>query len=195
MSLDGFIAGPNDSPDNGLGDGGERLHQWVYGLKAWREPHGMTGGKEGPDSDVMAESIEGVGATIMGRRMFDFAEEPWGINPPFHNDVFVVTHRPREPLLKEGGTTFHFVSSIEEALKQAEGAAGNQHISVAGGASIIQQLLTLGLLDELQVHIAPVLLGGGRPLFNGMGKTIELKPARVVASDTVTHIKYQPAKK
>lgn len=190
MSLDGYIAGPNDKVGNGLGDGGERLHEWVYGLKAWREPHGMKGGEEGPDSEVIAEVLEDSGATIVGRRMFDLAEE-WGDNPPFHHDVFVVTHRPRETYSKEGGTTFYFVDSIESAVKQATKSAGGKSVYVGGGASIIQQVIKAGLADELQIHVAPVLLGAGRPLFNGMDEKIELEPTRVISSPKVTHLKYK----
>jgi dihydrofolate reductase len=190
MSLDGYIAGPNDKPGNGLGDGGERLHEWVYGLRTWRQPHGMKGGEEGPDADVIAEVLADGGATIVGRRMFDLAEE-WGDNPPFHHDVFVVTHRPRQTLAKDGGTTFYFVDSIEGAINAATKSAGGKSVYVGGGASIIQQLIKAGMVDELQIHVAPVLLGGGRPLFNDVGEKIELEPTRVISSPKVTHIKYK----
>lgn len=107
MSLDGFITGPNDDIENGLGEGGERLHQWMYDLESWREPHGMSGGVKNRDSEILDESFKAAGAFVMGRRMFDVSEGPWGDNPPFHGPVFVVTHNARERLVKEGGTTVH----------------------------------------------------------------------------------------
>lgn len=133
MSVDGFITGPNDGLEK-MGEGGERLHQWVYGLESWREPHGMSGGEANRDSEVIEESFKSSGAFVMGRRMFDVGEEPWGENPPFHGPVFVVTHNAREKLVKEGGTTFTFVTDgIESAVKQAKAAAGDKNVSVAGG--------------------------------------------------------------
>src|SRR6266516_3085840 len=137
VSLDGFIAGPDDGVDNPLGDGGERLHEWVFPLKSWREPHGQEGGETGPDDEVFAESIANTGAVVMGRRMFDHGERPWGDEPPFHCPVFVLTHRAKDPLVKKGGTTFSFVSDgIESALAQARDAAGDKDVAVAGGQAI-----------------------------------------------------------
>lgn len=151
MSLDGFITGPNDSVEATLGEGGDRLHQWVYDLASWRRPHGLEGGRTGADDDLMNEAVERTGAVVMGRRMYDHAEEPWGDDPPFHNPVFVVTHRPRDPLVKEGGTTFTFVTDgIERALEEAEAAAGGKDVSIAGGANAIQQYLKAGHIDEMQ---------------------------------------------
>lgn len=194
ISLDNFMAGPNDGPDNPMGDGGERLHQWVYGLESWRKPHGLDGGKVNRDSEIIDEATANVGAVIMGRRMFNQGEVPWGENPPFHVPVFVVTHHAREPLVRDGGTTFYFVTDgLESALEQARAAAGDKDVSVAGGGQIVTQLLQAGQLDEIEVHIAPVLLGGGVRLFNLMDNgRIELECVRVVDSDAVTHIKYQP---
>lgn len=196
MSLDGYIAGPNDGIDLPLGRGGERLHQWVYDLASWRERHGIAGGKTGTDSDVVEESVRKAGAVLMGRRMFDLGVGPWGDNPPFHMPVFVVTHKPRETIVNEGGTTFTFVTDgIESALAQARAAAGDKDVSVAGGAAIIQQLLSAGLLDEIQIHVVPVLLGDGRRLFepNSVGQ-IELQPVRVIPSAAVTHLTYSVVK-
>src|SRR4051812_9070616 len=193
VSLDGYIAGPNDVPGNGLGDGGERLHEWVYGLEGWREPHGMSGGENNQDSEMMKEARAAVGALVRGGGMFDLAEEPWGDNPPFHADVFVVTHRPRETLVKEGGTRFLFVGGIEDAVSQAKTAAGEKDVAVSGGANIIQQLIKAGLIDELQLHVVPMFLGGGRPLFAEMGQ-IEFEPVRVVGSPKVTHLRYRLVK-
>lgn len=192
VSLDGFVTGPNDGIGNGLGDGGERLHEWVFGLKSWREPHGLEGGETNADDVVMAEAVADAGAYVMGRRMFDIAEEPWGDEPPFHGPVFVVTHRPRDPLEKQGGTTFHFVTEgIEAAHDQARSAAGDKDVSVAGGASVIQQSLTAGLLDVIQIHLVPVFLGTGVRLFEGMDPDLKLALDRVVDSPAVTHLRYR----
>lgn len=193
MSLDGYIAGPDDGVGNGLGDGGERLHEWGTGLRSWREAHGYEGGEEGIDSDVMAEAFADSGAIIIGRRMFDIAEEPWGDEPPFHMPVFVVTHRPREPLAKDGGTTFHFVTDgIEATLEQAREAAGDKDVAIGGGANVIQQYLAAGLVDEFQLHIVPVLMGGGVPLFEGLGRR-EFEKTRELASPAVTHMRFSAA--
>lgn len=195
MSLDGFIAGPNDSPEEGLGEGGERLHDWAVDLESFKRYHGDQGGEENRDSEILDESFRDAGAFVMGRRMFDFAEDAWGSNPPFHHDVFVVTHRPHPPIEKEGGTTFTFVTEgIEHAFERAREAAGEQNVSVAGGADVIRQGLKLGLLDELQIHVVPFLLGGGRPLFEGGLGGIELEIDRVVDSPAVTHVRYRVQK-
>jgi dihydrofolate reductase len=194
MSLDGFVAGPNDSPDVPLGEGGERLHEWVYGLASWREPHGLEGGETGRDSEVLDEAMRDNGAIVLGRRMFDNAQG-WGDNPPFHVPVFVLTHEAREPLAKEGGTTFTFVTDgIESALEQARAAAGDKNVSIAGGANTIQQYLGAGLVDELQVHVVPLLLGGGVRLFDGPGTDIELEATRVIDSPAVTHLRFRVVK-
>lgn len=196
ISLDGFITGPNDGLELGLGEGGERLHQWMYDLASWREPHGLEGGKTNRDAEILEEAFKNIGATIMGRRMFDIAEKPWGDNPPFHMPVFVVTHRAKETLTKEGGTTFTFITGgIESALQQAKAAAGNKDVSVAGGANIIQQYLSAGLLDEIQIHLVPVLLGAGRRLFDQIGtEQIELEGTRVIESPDVMHLKFRVVK-
>lgn len=196
MSLDGFIAGPNDGPENPLGEGGERLHQWLYDLASWRERHGIAGGKTNIDAEVLDESFRNTGAVVMGRRMFDVGEGPWGDNPPFHMPVFVVTHDAREELVKEGGTTFSFVTDgIESALQQAKAAAGDKDVSVAGGANIIQQYLSAGLLDEIQIHLVPVLLGEGRRLFDHLGTDqMELELTRLIESPGVTHLRFRVAK-
>jgi dihydrofolate reductase len=190
VSLDGFVTGPNDSVESGLGEGGERLHEWMYELASWRERHGREGGETGPDSDILDEAFRNTGAFVMGRRMFDHAEGPWGDDPPFHAPVFVLTHRDREPLVKEGGTTFTFVTDgVESAVEQARAAAGEKDVSVAGGASAIQQCLGADLLDELQVHLVPVLLGEGVRLFDQLDD-IELEVTRVIESPGVTHLRF-----
>jgi len=191
-SLDGFIAGPNDGPELPLGEGGERLHEWVFGLASWRERHGLEGGTTGRDDEVLEEAFKTVGAVVLGKRMFDNARA-WGDEPPFHMPVFVLTHETREPLVKEGGTTFTFVTDgIESALEQARAAAGDKDISVAGGANVIQQYLRAGLIDEMQIHLAPMLLGDGIRLFDGLdGEQIELEATRVIESPGVTHLKFR----
>jgi dihydrofolate reductase len=188
MSVDGFIAGPNDGPELGLGEGGERLHEWVYGLKSWREPHGLEGGEENEDSAILDESVTRSGAVILGRRMFDNAKG-WGDEPPFHKPVFVLTHEAREPVQKVGGTTFTFVEGIENALEQASTASGARDVAVAGGANTIQQFLAAGLVDEMRVHIAPLLLGGGIRLF-GDGEPRDVVGLEASASPAVAHLRF-----
>jgi len=176
MSLDGFIAGPNQSLEDPLGEGGERLHEWVFATASWRASHGGRGGDTGVDDEVVQEGLRNIGATVMGRRMFSGGEGPWeedpnadawwGDEPPFHHPVFVLTHHEREPVTKEGGTTFTFVTDgIESALEQARAAAGGQDVRLGGGANVVQQYLKAGLLDELHIHLVPMLLGDGARLF------------------------------
>lgn len=204
MSLDGFVAGPNDSVENPLGDGGRRLHQWIYGLDSWQERQGADGGDRNRDAEIVDESFRNVGATIMGRRMFSNGEGPWGDrpfeghwgeNPPYHMPVFVLTHHAREPLAMDGGTTFTFVTDgIDSALEQAKAVAGDKDVALAGGAEIIRQYLSAGLVDELQLHISPVLLGSGIRLFDQVStEHIELDPIRVIRSPAVTDVKYRVA--
>jgi dihydrofolate reductase len=184
MSLDGFIARSNDDVDP--------LHEWLYGLTGFREPHGMEGGTTDPDSEVIDEAMNRSGAVILGRRMYELAEG-WGDNPPFHKPVFVLTHQPREPLVKEGGTTFTFVTDgAESALAQARAVAGDRDISIGGGANTVQQYLDAGLVDEMQIHIVPVLLGAGIRLFEGIGpELVKLETTRVIESPAVTHLRFR----
>ena len=202
VSLDGFVAGPNQTLEDPLGKGGEGLHEWVFRLKSWRDAHGMEGGEAGPDDDVVAEAVERAGATIMGRRMFSSGTGPWeddpkangwwGDEPPFHHPVFVLTHHPREPLELKG-TTFTFVTDgIQAAVEQARAAAGAKDVHVAGGANVIQQYLGAGLLDELELHVVPLLLGGGVRLLDQVGDApIGLELDRVAGSPHVTHLRYR----
>jgi dihydrofolate reductase len=198
VSLDGYVAGPDQTQEEPLGKGGEGLHEWALATEAWNKGHGRSGGERNADSEVVAKLTAGVGAYIMGRKMFGPSGEWdeswtgwWGDEPPFHVPVYVLTHHSREPLEMQGGTTFHFVTDgIESALDQARAAAGDGHVSIAGGATAIQQYLAAGLLDELQLHIVPVLLGGGERLLDNAGDPT-LEPVEVVASPTVTHIKYR----
>lgn len=197
VSLDGFIAGPRAGVGNPLGDGGDRLHEWLYGLAGWRAPHGLEDGVHGPDSDLLTETFARTGAHVMGRRMFDEAEEPWGDEPPFHGPVFVLTHEHRDPLVKEGGTAFHFVTDgVEEALRQAADAALGKDVAVAGGADVIRQFLDAELLDELQLHLVPVLFGGGTRLFDDAATPLprELEIGGVIASPHVTHLRLRPVR-
>jgi dihydrofolate reductase len=190
-SLDGFVAGPNDSLELPLGEGGEKLHEWVYGLASWREPHGLEGGETGRDSDVLEEAMGNLGAFVIGRRMFDLAQG-WGEEPPFHAPVFVLTHEARDPLGKKGGTTFTFVNDgIESALGQAQAAAGGKDVGIWGGANTIQQYLSARLVDEFQIHVAPLLLGGGVRLFDQAPADLELETTRVLESPRVTHLKFR----
>jgi dihydrofolate reductase len=196
MSLDGFIAGPNAGVGNPLGDGGARIQQWMFDLASFREIQGLTGGQTNKDDEELRERFAPTGAVVMGRRMFDEGEEPWGDNPPFHMPVFVLTHEARETLVKEGGTTFTFVTDgIESALEQAKTAAGDKNVNIAGGADTVQQFIRAGLLDELEIHLAPVLFGEGIRLFDQMGpEHVELENIRVVASPRVTHLRYRVVK-
>jgi len=205
VSLDGFVAGPNPSLEHPLGEGGEQLHEWALGTKAWRERHGLSGGDTGPDSDLAEESLHDVGATVMGRRMFSGGEgrwedDPnadawWGDDPPFRHPVFVLTHHPREPVVKQGGTTFMFVTDgIESAYEQAREAAAGKDVAVGGGASVIQQSLKAGLLDQLQMHVVPVLLGGGVRLLDNLGPDVRLEGTRVIESPAATHLRYRVVK-
>jgi dihydrofolate reductase len=193
MSLDGFVAGPNAGPDNALGDGGMRIHRWVYDLEAWRERQSLGGGLTNQDDEVSRETYERTGAFVMGRRMFDEGEVGWPDPPPFRAPVFVLTNHAREPWVRQGGTTFTFVTDgIESALEQAKAAAGDKDILIAGGANTVRQFLEAGLLDELQIHLAPVLLGDGVRLFDHVDpERIELEPTRVIDSPRVTHLRYR----
>jgi dihydrofolate reductase len=188
MSLDGFVAGPNDGPDLGLGEGGEQLHEWVFGLASWRGPHGLEGGTTDRSGEIVDEAFSRSGAIVVGRRMFDNAHG-WGDDPPFHRPVFVVTHEAREPLEK-GDTTFTFVNGIESAIEQARAAAGDKDVSIGGGASVAQQALRAGLLDELQIHLVPLMLGGGVRLLEDLGG-VRLELDRVVDTPGVTHLRYR----
>lgn len=193
VSLDGFVAGPDDGPELGLGAGGERLHEWAVELKSWREPHGLEGGETNPSSEVL-EGMSEAGAVVVGKRMFDNAHG-WGDEPPFHKPVFVLTHTAREPLTKSD-TTFTFVTDgIESAIEQAKAAAGEGNVSIGGGASTAQQALKAGLVDEVQLTVAPVLLGGGVRLFEGLGPDdAEFELVRVIEGPRATHLKYRVVK-
>jgi dihydrofolate reductase len=205
MSLDGYVAGREQSRQRPLGIGGEQLHQWLYPLKAFRERHGEEGGEVNASTAFAEDFLAGAGATIMGRNMFGGGPGPWGNDswkgwwgddPPFHHPVFVLTHHPREPLQMDGGTTFHFVTyGIEPALERARAAAGEKDVSLGGGASAAQQYLAAGLLDELVVSVVPILLGGGARLFDNLGDAAaKLEQVDAVGAQGVTHIRYARAR-
>jgi dihydrofolate reductase len=203
VSLDGYVAGPDPGPEAPLGQGGEQLHEWVFGLRSWRAAHGMDGGETGPDDDVMAETVAGLGATVMGRGMFDGGEGPWGDepslgwwgeDPPFHRPVFVVTSHPRETVSMPDGTSYTFVTDgVEAAIERATAAAGELDVQISGGASVIQQAIAAGLVDQAELHVVPVLLGdGGVRLLDNLGAPPPgLEIDRVIASPAVTHLRYR----
>jgi dihydrofolate reductase len=204
LSLAGYVAGPNQTQDEPLGEGGEGLHEWIVKLRAWRRPHGLDGGEEDASSAVVEAADTNVGAEIMGRGKFGPASRgPWGDNPwqgwwgdepPFHKPVFVLTHHPRDPLTLSD-TTFTFVTDgIGSALAQAKAAAGEQDVMIGGGASAINQYLAAGLVDELGLHVVPIILGGGERLFAGVGPDVKLELLRVVEAPGVTHLNYRVAR-
>ncbi|HEY4246140.1 MAG TPA: dihydrofolate reductase family protein [Lacunisphaera sp.] len=206
VSLDGFVAGPNQSADNPIGEGGLRLHNWVFPTKTFLAMHGNSaGGETGINDDILREGFANVGATIMGRNMFGPVRGPWGSdpwkgwwgdNPPYHHPAFVLTHHAREPLVLQGGTTFHFVTdSIESALARARQAAAGKDVTLGGGASIIQQYLAAGLLDEIEFHLVPLLLGRGERLLDHLdADKSKFELIRTVEGPGVTHLKYRVSK-
>jgi dihydrofolate reductase len=204
ISLDGYAAGPNQGTEQPLGERGEELHEWVVELDTWRKEHGKEGGVINASSEVVAETIANVGAEIMGRGKFGggpgpWREDPswegwWGDDPPFHVPVFVLTHHEREPLEMQGGTTFHFVTDgPEAALERAREAAGDRDVTIGGGAKTIDQYLRLGLLDEFEIHVTPLILGSGSRLLEDVGD-LKLELARAVDAPGVTHLRYRVVK-
>ena len=181
MSLDGFITGPNVGVGNGLGDGGERLHDWMFDAKTEA------------DAEIVEETYASTGAVVMGKRMFDVGFEPWGDPPPFGMPVFVVTHEVRAPMLMQGGTTYTFVTDgIDAALELARTAAGDKNVGIWGGANIMSQYLRAGLLDEMQIHLVPILLGGGVRLFEGLDpEGIELRRTSSVETPSAMHFRFE----
>lgn len=201
VSLDGFYAGPRHEGDGDWLESAEsaaffRVTRWVINAMAWRERQGFAGGEQDVNSEIIAESFEAAGAYVMGRRMADGGEVPWGEEPPFRAPVFVVTHRPRPTLVRKGGTSFTYVTDgIASAVEQAKAAGGGKNVAVAGGGSLLRQVLAASLLDELELHVVPVALGTGMRLLDadlGLGdkEGIELTPTRVIHTPDVTHIRY-----
>jgi dihydrofolate reductase len=192
ISLDGYMAGPNQSEENPLGEGGEALHEWAFKQAAFRSQHGMgEGGETGPSNDVLGAGQRNIGAVVMGRNMFGpvrgaWPDEDWkgwwGEDPPFHCPVYVLTHHARDPFELENGNSFHFVTGgIEVAMAEAREAADDQDVAVGGGASTLQQAIAAGLLDEIVVHQVPILLGGGERLFDHLAAGA----AKVALTDVV----------
>lgn len=202
VSLDGCYAGARHHGDesewmtSAEAAGFFRVTRWVIDALAWRERLGFSGGERSTDSEIIAEAFEATGSYVMGRRMADGGEVPWGENPPFHAPVFVVTHRARESLVRQGGTTFTYVTDgIASAVEQARATASGKNVAIAGGGSLLRQVLAAGLLDELDLHIAPVVLDGGMRLLGDLGlagkEAIELTPIRVIQTPAATHLRYR----
>jgi dihydrofolate reductase len=201
MSLDGYVAGPNQSRETPLGEGGEELHEWVLATRRWRAQHGREGGETGVDDERLAFAQDDIGAFIMGRNMFGPVRGPWGgeqwngwwgDDPPFHAPVFVLTHHARDPQPMQGGTTFHFViDGVESALQRALEAAGGKDVHLPGGAQAAQHYLRAGLIDEMEIHVAPRLLGGGERLFDDLGAgSTGYELAELVSSPAAAHFRY-----
>jgi dihydrofolate reductase len=194
MSLDGFIAGPNRGPRNPLGDAGSAIQSWMLRQRSFRQSHGLgAGGETGLDNQIVEETLDRIGANIMGKRMFEEGEANWPEEAPFHTAVFVLTHERRPPWKRRGGTTFYFVNDgIEPALDQALDAAGGKDVRISGGADVIRQYLNAGHVDELQIQLAPTLLRDGLRLFEGVdrsGFSLEIQDA--IHSPRVTHLTYR----
>ena len=201
MSLDGYVAGPAQSLENPLGVGGLALHEWAFATRSFRETHDMGDeGEAGLDDERAARLNANIGATIMGRNMFGPIRGAWdgdwtgwwGDEPPFHTPVFVLTHHAREPVEMAGGTTFHFVTDgIDAALERANAAAGARDVSIGGGAETAQQYLRAGLVDELEIHVVPLLLGGGSRLFENLdGGAGAFECVELVSSPAAAHFSY-----
>jgi dihydrofolate reductase len=203
VSLDGYVAGPSQSEEHPLGEGGMALHEWVFKLSSWRDPHGMEGGEgdENPSNAVLEAAQVDIGAVVMGRNMFgpvrgEWGGEEWrgwwGEEPPFHAPVFVLTHHPRDPVAMEGGTSFHFVTGgIASAMAQAREAAGGKDVSIGGGASTLRQAIAAGELDEILVNQVPTVLGGGESLFAGLDAGVASFELRDVVQGTeALHLTY-----
>jgi dihydrofolate reductase len=201
VSIDGYGAGPDQDVDNPIGVGGLGLHEWVFATRAWHKRQNTDGGDEGLDDKFIKEADKGIGATIMGRNMFGPIRGPWndsswtgwwGANPPYHHSTFVLTHHPHPSIAMEGGTTFHFVTDgIEAALERAFDSANGQDVRLGGGVATIQQYLRAGLIDEMDLAIVPVLLGGGERLFDRLGGgPIGYECVELVSSGSVAHVRF-----
>jgi dihydrofolate reductase len=202
VSADGYYAGPEHTGPQPWLDGSEaagffRVTRWVIDAEAWRQRLGFKGGEQNTNSQIIAETFASAGAYVMGRRMADGGEIPWGDEPPFRAPVFVVTHRARPTVHRQGGTSFTYVTSgVADAISQARAAANGKNVAIAGGGTLLREVIRLGLLDELELHVVPVILGDGMRLLSpelGLGgkEAIELTPARVIATPDVTHVRYQ----
>ncbi|HEU5112936.1 MAG TPA: dihydrofolate reductase family protein [Acidimicrobiia bacterium] len=200
ISLDGYMAGPDQTEENPLGVGGMELHNWLFDLEAWRESHGESGGRVDASTPVVHELETGYGSVVMGRNMFgpirgEWGADPWrgwwGDNPPYHKPVFVLTHYGREPLEMDGGTTFHFVTDgFDSAMDQALTAADDADVLVAGGASVIRHYLANGVIDEFWLSLVPLLLGSGERPLDGIPSSTNVELVDVIAAPKATHLKY-----
>ena len=199
ISLDGYGAGPNQAVNNPLGVGGGALHEWAFATRTFRHMFGAEGGSTGTDDEFAARGFRNIGAWILGRNMFGPVRGPWpdedwkgwwGDNPPYHVRVFVLTHHPRASFTMSGGTTFHFVTDgIHNALERAIDAAGDQDVRLGGGVATIQQYLSAGLIDEMHLAMAPVLLGAGEHLLAGIdAPQLGYECAEHVATRNATHV-------
>ena len=202
ISIDGYGAGPRQSVDEPLGVGGEAMHEWVVGTRTFTALYGEGDGETGVDDDFAAAGFANLGAWIMGRNIFGPVRGPWpdeswrgwwGDDPPYHCAVFVLTHYERPPLEMAGGTTFYFVTEgIKSALERAREAAAGKHVRIGGGASVANQYLAAGLVDELSIHLVPKIIGGGARLFEGLGDTRpRLELVRTIPAEKVTHLKFR----
>ncbi|CAN5414215.1 dihydrofolate reductase family protein [soil metagenome] len=198
LSLDGFGAGADQSIDNPLGVGGEALHEWFLPTRTFRKMHDGSEGVTGPDDDFAARGFENIGAWIMGRNMFGPVRGGWGDeswkgwwsdNPPYHNDVFVLTHHPRKSLEMEGGNVFHFVTDgLHVALERAKGSAKGRDVRIGGGVSTIRQYLEAGLVDEMHLAVSPMLLGAGEPFFAGVNlAALGFTPSKYAGTPKAAH--------
>jgi dihydrofolate reductase len=198
ISLDGYGAGPRQSVDNPLGVGGEALHDWFVPTRTFQRTYDKQGGEPDPDDELAARMWQNIGAWIMGRNMFGPIRGPWpdeswkgwwGENPPYHVDVFVLTHYARDPVQMEGGTTFHFVTDgIHVALERAKTSAKGKDVLVGGGASLIRQYLQAGLIDDMHIAVSPILLGSGEHLLHGIDlPALGYRPTRYVGTARAAH--------
>ena len=194
VSLDGFVAGPDRGPANPMGGASPRIHDWIFQEKAFRERLGIPGGVEGPGGPLIRHTFDRIGANVMGRNMFDEGEVAWPEEAPFGCPVFVLTHRPREPWVRPGGTVFHFVTDgFDSALAQARAAAGARDVRISGGADVVRQALRAGVVEEMTLHVAPAVIGEGLRLFDGFGPgELNLEQVETMATPGVTHITYKP---
>jgi len=193
VSLDGFLAGPNRGPKNPLGDRGTTIHEWMFAQRTFRKSHGLSeGGETGPDDRLLEELVGRIGANVMGKRMFEEGEANWPENAPFHTPVFVLTKETRAPWERPGGTTFHFSNDgLEATLGRARDAAGSKDVRISGGRDVIVRYLNAGLVDELSLAIAPVLLGDGLRFFEGVDRSrVALEIQGATHSPRVTHVRY-----
>lgn len=193
MTLDGYIAGPNRGPKNPLGDGGQSIHAWMFKQRAFQQHLKLDGdGETGADNRILEQTIGRIGANIMGKRMFEEGEANWPEEAPFRTPVFVLTKETRKPWERPGGTTFYFVNDgIESVLRQAKNAAGSKDVRISGGKDVVLQYLNAGLVDELQIALAPIFLGEGLRLFDGIDKRkVTLDILAAIHSPSVTHLRY-----